>query len=109
MQWRPRAHCAPGLEFLAGSAEDGGGARLANRHIDACNLRVVEALEQDQLPTVIHYRNDHCRTALIVCRLRGRCELLRDLQAQHLLDWQLDTSLRCKRCQPHSKRRYYQS
>lgn len=59
------------LEDLARAPEDGRGPGLGDAHLDARHLRVVEPVEDQEVPGVVHHRDDHGRAPAHGLRLRG--------------------------------------
>jgi len=58
---------APGpdllLEIPAGPPVDRGGPRLSDAHVHAGHLGVIESVEQDEMPPVVHHRDHHADAA----------------------------------------------
>src|SRR5438034_11129362 len=73
------------LELLAGPAEDRRRAGLPDADLDARHLRVVEAVEHDEMAPVVHHRDDDGRTSPGRLRLGGGRDLHGRIQGEDLL------------------------
>jgi hypothetical protein len=70
------------LELLARSPEDGCGSRLADAHLDAGDLGVIETLKENQVAAVIDDGDDHPGVLFLRVGLGGSGDFLRRLQCQ---------------------------
>src|SRR5262249_32900114 len=77
------------FEDFAWPSEDRGGAGLADADLNARNLRIVEAVQDEQISAVIDDRNHYRGTSPVGFSFGGRCDLLRNVQCKNLLGWQL--------------------
>src|SRR5207249_646012 len=80
------------FENLARTAEDRRGAGLANAHVDAYHLRVVETFDDERISAVIHDNDDDRRVSLLGFRLRGSRYFFDDFESKNFLFRQLSAN-----------------
>src|SRR5262249_13205798 len=73
------------LELLARPAEIRGRTSLADCDIDARDLRIVETLEEQEVPAVVHNGNDDRGTTFVGLGLRRSRNGLGGFEGEHLL------------------------
>jgi len=88
------------LEVFTRPAKDGGGPGFADSDFHAGHLCVIEAMQDEQVSTVIHDANHHGGASSDRFRFGRRGDLLRRVQRQHPLDRKLGLKAHDAPCQP---------
>src|SRR5690348_2534998 len=77
------------FKHSAGTTKDGRRSRFRDSHIYACDLRIIEALQYEQVATVINNRDYDGRAASLSLGFCGSRDLVRGLESQDLLSRKL--------------------
>jgi hypothetical protein len=86
------------LEDFARPAEDRRRPRLADSHLHARHLGVVQPLQEEDMASVVHHDDHHGGPAFQRFRFRGSPNLLRRFQCQHRLHRKFRTKRHLRGC-----------